>query len=228
MSTRPFHRSRGFTLIELLVVITIVAMLAGLSFAGMSAMMQKGRQTRMLSQLRQMGLATSLYMADNGNAFPQSQHQGKSWVGSLPPYMGVQGTPKPDDLKRLFRSPVETEPTRNYSYAINDFLTPNPYGGHGVDFSNAVRLPCASGTILFAPIAEGFDGSDHFHFASSGFTSAAFEGQVAVDLFGGRSTYLFADGHVEALAWTGVQEKLETPGNPFVRPDGGASSAVDE
>lgn len=39
------HRSKGFTLIELLVVITIIAVLAAMSFAGVNAAIRKARTT---------------------------------------------------------------------------------------------------------------------------------------------------------------------------------------
>lgn len=41
----PHHRSKGFTLIELLVVITIIAVLAAMSFAGVNAAIRKARTT---------------------------------------------------------------------------------------------------------------------------------------------------------------------------------------
>jgi prepilin-type N-terminal cleavage/methylation domain-containing protein/prepilin-type processing-associated H-X9-DG protein len=224
LKKRHVHRTHGFTLIELVVVITVVTILTGLFLAGVNAALEKSRQTRMLNQLRQMGLAAGLYMTDNDGQFPQSQHQHKSWIGSLPPYMGVTGTPSPADLRRLFLSPVETVPTRTYSYAINDLLTPRPNGDANIDFSNALRVSHLSETILFAPMAGGYEGSDHYHFASDGFMPAAFKGQVAVEPFGGRSVYLFADGHVETLAWSEVQKRLTAAGSCFVHPAGESST----
>lgn len=60
---------RGFTMIELLVVIGIVAALAALLFPVFASVRAKGRQTTCLSNLKQLGLAFSLYAHDNDDQF---------------------------------------------------------------------------------------------------------------------------------------------------------------
>ena len=68
---RPyFHkRERGFTLIELLVVIAIIGILATIVLISLNTARQKARDTRRISDLRQVALALEMYYDDNG-AYP--------------------------------------------------------------------------------------------------------------------------------------------------------------
>lgn len=54
----------GFSLIELLVVTAIIALLAAMVYSVVFYGLEMGRQTRCLSQLRQIGLALKMYRED--------------------------------------------------------------------------------------------------------------------------------------------------------------------
>jgi prepilin-type N-terminal cleavage/methylation domain-containing protein/prepilin-type processing-associated H-X9-DG protein len=120
---------RAFTLIELLVVIAIIAILAAILFPVFSQAKAAAKQTACLSNTKQIGLATQLYIMDTDFVYPQSKmtdanpqiddYDGSienpdngSIFAKLLPYTGHGGSTSEDVMfqQKLFACPTDPNP----------------------------------------------------------------------------------------------------------------------
>jgi prepilin-type N-terminal cleavage/methylation domain-containing protein/prepilin-type processing-associated H-X9-DG protein len=89
--TAPTRRDHGFTLIELLVVIAIVAILAAILFPVLARAREAGRKTTCNANLRQIGVAVLMYVADYDECFPNTGDTmlwlGRRWRWPVQPYL---------------------------------------------------------------------------------------------------------------------------------------------
>src|SRR5206468_1948853 len=93
--TRNF--SRAFTMLELLIVIAVIAILATIAYPAFIGALERAKVTKDMNNLRQIGIATQLYMNDNDGALFSTTG---SWMTQLyPKYTGAWG---------IFQSPFDT------------------------------------------------------------------------------------------------------------------------
>jgi general secretion pathway protein G len=91
-------KTRGFTLIELLVVIAIISIIAAILFPVFASVRGKARQAVCLSNMRQIGMAISMYAQDSDDFYPNGTDPSDLyatppiWAGS-PYYAQVLATP---------------------------------------------------------------------------------------------------------------------------------------
>jgi prepilin-type N-terminal cleavage/methylation domain-containing protein/prepilin-type processing-associated H-X9-DG protein len=114
-------KKHGFTLIELLVVIAILGILGALLLPGLVQSRKRANTTKCLSNLRQIGLAQTLYRSDHDNRFtPKFNPSPLSWQRHLEPYILASGRTNVQSVLNCPNSKVLT--ANQTSYALNAYI----------------------------------------------------------------------------------------------------------
>jgi prepilin-type processing-associated H-X9-DG protein len=203
-------RRDAFTLVELLVVVTIVFVLAALSFGAFSNATHLRNQAESASNLRQWGAALGTYIGEHDSELPR-RGQGiqpvtqldrpEDWFNALPPLLGQSGYGKlvksgrrPRAGERsIFVRPGAKDPggLAFLSYGMNMNLSP-------------WNLPAPTRLVSIAnPSRTVFLAESPGPYAS---TYPSKRPYSCVAPHGGKGNVLFLDGHVAAFdaAYLGV------------------------
>ena len=135
MRDRIVHTRHGFTLIELLVVIAIIAILAAILFPVFAQAREKARQTACLNNMKQLGTAFQVYMADYDGRLPggapwTSGPNHGDWVGMSRWYQACDA-----------QHPMRPEDGSLFPYVKNlqVYLCPSAYLTHSLRLSYSVN-----------------------------------------------------------------------------------------
>lgn len=202
----------GFTLIELLVVIAILALLMGLIVPVLTSARQAAINIKCLSNLKSIGVATSVYMTENKGDYPSRWITTGPYADQFPqvalyPYLSetmIFHCPRMRSKKLLrFQNPLNPSQTiETYmSYGINAAMG-RWYGTYGGPL-NASNISSPSSVIYMADMHwEGKDNRDPAEIQDWNLWGSMWANRTVIsDRHKGKGNVLFADLHVSAHAY---------------------------
>jgi prepilin-type N-terminal cleavage/methylation domain-containing protein len=173
--------ARAFTLIELLVVIAIIAILAAMLLPVLSKAKEKGKRVACLSNLKQIGIAFTLYTDSQENKMPSAITYGSTPgdPGTAPntvQFTDIYGGVAKD--LNLPNSRVFWCPSDQVNYPANGRIVSSTFCSYRYRFviwDNTARFPGLKASDLFRPTSQIIYHEEqdwHYKRLSSSYTSA--------------------------------------------------------
>jgi prepilin-type N-terminal cleavage/methylation domain-containing protein len=206
----PPSIKHAFTLIELLVVIVTIGILAALAVPAFNSVYERAKATKDMSNLRQIGAATQMYMNENNGVFPGSATA--TWMSQLEQnqkYLSAWRVLQSPFDKRASSEAGTGSPVSPISYGINS----NVYSAGAAISADRITKPVTF--IVFSPAQDigniiSFNTSATATTAAPGVTENAGTSSPGGAASGGTSNNrtkinaLCADWHVETMLWSGT------------------------
>jgi len=225
---RENMRFRGFTLIELLVVIAIIAILAAILFPVFARAKAAAKQTQCLSNLKQIGSAIGLYMADYDDLFPHAvdavdKFRPEIWnhepqFQAQIPYMPLMNEVLQPYIKNreVFRCPSDSgSQVKDDTPNIPFVSAPSMYATYESSYffrtEIAFRAYSQTAFQLPADVNVLFDGAGHWHSTQPAMREDdLINGTYFDKLRSFRYTTLFGDFHAKSLTHDALQQAWNT------------------
>ena len=149
---------RGFTLIELLVVIVIILILAAILFPVFVSAREKARTARCASNLKNIGIALSLYHDDFNGIYPGEWEMGgpsggsdrRYWMFCIIPYLEqtlrkdtMAGGPNAggNDVDNIFKCPSAPWIRGDWRTSFGNYTTGHAYSMNETGWTDEVAHP---------------------------------------------------------------------------------------
>ncbi len=141
VSHRRKSSAKAFSLIELMTVIAVIGILCSILIPTIQYVRQSARESKSISNLRQISAALNVYASEHGGRFPagyfyQPGEGERIWTVELSPYL-EQKTDSNESARNIFVSPLAEIPVNEGNF--NQGVVPSTYSVHGLicsDISN--------------------------------------------------------------------------------------------